>query len=100
MTQDQDTLKIAAQWGGDHCFFDLHNQNLRGELADYGPLDLRENTPHRFRSTAPLDSAGEFQWQVDWVVSDENWTWIFQSGLAGMKGKGGSFTWSLYRPAP
>ena len=97
MTQHQDTLKIAAQWGGDHCFFELCQQKLCGDLAGYGPLILHENAPHRFRSASPLDSAGEFQWQLDWAFADERWTWIFRSGLAGTKGKGGSLIWRLQR---
>jgi len=75
--------------------FTLENNRLLGELPDWGDLDLYQVDDARFRSMTPMDSAGEFQIQVEWQVNADEWIWRFSTGLLGTRHKGAELIWRL-----
>jgi len=88
---------MAADWGGESCFFHQVEERLKVSLPAWGALDLIRTGPFEFRSTPPSDSAGEFQIRLSWVLSLDAWDWHFSTGLQGTKTKGAELSWHLRR---
>jgi hypothetical protein len=77
--------------------FVLNKAQLSGHLPDWGAFDLTEIQPLFFQSRPPIDSAGEFQIKLSWLIEAQTWSWQFSTGLFGTRTKGAELSWRLKR---